>query len=75
MIDRDHELPIKRQAELVGISRGTVYYHPEPISAADLALMRRIDELHLEFPFAGSRMLRGLLAADESKLGVARRCR
>ena len=61
MIDRDHELPVKRQAELVGISRGSVYYHPEPVSQADLALMRRIDELHLEHPFAGSRMLRDLL--------------
>ena len=47
MIDREAELPIKRQAQLLGISRGTVYYHPEPVSAADLALMRRIDELHL----------------------------
>lgn len=61
MIDREHELPIKRQAELVGISRGTAYYEPVPISAADLALMRLIDELHLEWPFAGSRMLRDLL--------------
>ena len=61
MIDRNHELPIKRQAELLNISRGTVYYHPEPVSEADLALMRRIDELHLEHPFAGSRMLRDLL--------------
>lgn len=43
MIDRDHELPVKRQAELLGISRGTVYYHPEPISEAEQALMRRID--------------------------------
>ena len=60
MIDRTRELPVKRQAELIGISRGTVYYRPEPASPADLALMRRIDELHLEFPFAGSRMLRGL---------------
>ena len=61
MIEREHELPIKRQAELLGISRGTVYYHPEPISESELALMRRIDELHLEHPFAGSRMLRDLL--------------
>jgi putative transposase len=61
MIDRDHELPIKRQTELLGLSRGTAYYHPVPISEADLALMRRIDELHLEWPFAGSRMLRDLL--------------
>jgi putative transposase len=61
MIDRDHDVPIKRQAQLLGIARGTVYYHAEPISDADLALMRRIDELHLEWPFAGSRMLRDLL--------------
>ena len=55
MIDRTHELPVKRQAELVGISRSTVYYHPEPVPESDLRLMRRIDELHLELPFAGSR--------------------
>ena len=46
-----------------------MYYLPRPVSAADLTLMRRIDELHLEFPFAGSRMLRGLLAAELSKVG------
>jgi putative transposase len=63
MIDRKHELPIKRQAELVGISRGSVYYVPQPASAADLALMRVIDELHLEHPFAGARMLRDMLNA------------
>ena len=61
MIDRQHALPIKRQAELVGISRGTIYYQPEPVSESDLALMRRLDALHLEHPFAGSRMLRDLL--------------
>ena len=55
MIDRKHQLPIKRQAELLGISRGAVYYHPEPVSEADLRLMRRIDALHLEHPFAGAR--------------------
>jgi putative transposase len=61
MIDRNHDLPISRQAKILNISRGSVYYKPRPVSAADLALMRRIDELHLEFPFAGSRMLRDLL--------------
>ncbi|CAN7778119.1 IS3 family transposase [Variovorax sp. LjRoot290] len=61
MIDRDADLSIKRQALLLGISRGSVYYHPEPIAESELALMRRIDELHLEHPFAGSRMLRDLL--------------
>jgi len=69
MIDRTHALPVKRQAELVGISRGTVYYQPEPISEADLRLMRRIDELHLELPFAGSRMLRDLLNAEGFEVG------
>lgn len=69
MIDRDHELSVKRQAELLGISRGSVYYHPEPVSESDLRLMRRIDELHLEHPFAGSRMLRDLLRRDGIEVG------
>ena len=69
MIDRDHDLAITKQAEALNISRGSVYYLPRPVSAADLALMRRIDELHLELPFAGSRMLRGLLAAEGCKTG------
>ena len=71
MIDREHELPIKRQAELLNISRGTVYYHPEPVSEADLQLMLRIDQLHLDYPFAGSRMLRDMLAREG--IGVGRR--
>jgi putative transposase len=69
MIDRAHDLPISKQAEVLNISRGSVYYLPRPVSAADLAIMRRLDRLHLEFPFAGSRMLRGLLAAEGSKIG------
>ena len=69
MIDREHELSIARQAKVVGIARSTVYYLPRPVSPEDLALMRRIDELHLEFPFAGSRMLRRLLAIEGSKVG------
>jgi putative transposase len=69
MIDREHDLPIAKQVEALNISRSSVYYLPRPVSAADLALMRRIDELHLEFPFAGSRMLRGLLAAEGCKIG------
>ncbi len=47
MIDRDHDLPIAKQAEVLRISRGSVYYLPRPVSGADLALMRRLDELHL----------------------------
>ena len=69
MIDREHDLAIAKQAEALNISRGSVYYLPRPVSAADLAIMRRIDELHLEFPFAGSRMLRGLLSAEGCKIG------
>jgi putative transposase len=69
MIDRTHELPLKRQAELVGISRGTLYHRAEPIGAADLALMRRIDELHLEWPFAGARMLRDILRREGVAVG------
>jgi putative transposase len=61
MIDPEHDLPIKQQAEVLEISRSTVYYEPRLISAEDLWLMRQIDELHLNYPFAGSRMLRGLL--------------
>ena len=69
MIDRDHELSVSKQAELVGIARSTVYYLPRPVPAADLELMRQIDRLHMEFPFAGARMLRRLLAANGSKVG------
>ena len=69
MIDRGHALSVTKQADVVGIARSTVYYLPAPTREADLKLMRRIDELHLEFPFAGSRMLRRLLAAEGSKVG------
>jgi putative transposase len=69
MIDRTHDLSLTQQASALNISRGIIYYVPEPVSAADLALMRTIDELHLELPFAGSRMLRDLLAAEGSKVG------
>ena len=69
MIDRTHQLPIGRQAQLVGISRGAVYYLPQPVSAADLALMRRIDALHLEHPFMGARMLRDTLQREGFAVG------
>ncbi len=69
MIIREHDLPIAKQAEVLNISRGSVYYLPRPVSATDLEIMRRLDRLHLEFPFAGSRMLRGLLAAEGCKVG------
>jgi putative transposase len=64
MIDREHGLSVSRQAKALGISRGSVYYLPRPTSDADLKLMRRMDELHLEYPFSGSRMLKGLLQAE-----------
>jgi putative transposase len=69
MIDRGHELSVTKQAEVVGIARSTVYYLPRPVPAADLDLMHQIDKLHTEFPFAGARMLRRLLAANGSKIG------
>ena len=69
MIDREHDLSITKQAEALNISRGSVYYLPRPVSASDLEVMRRLDRLHLQFPFAGSRMLRGLLAAEGCKIG------
>ncbi|MEJ5023698.1 IS3 family transposase [Brucella anthropi] len=69
MIDREHKLSVVCQAKLLGLSRGSVYYSPRPVSDIDLALMRRIDELHLEYPFAGSRMLQGLLRGDGLETG------
>ena len=69
MIDRTDPLPVKRQAEALGLSRSTVYYQPRPVSESDLALMRRIDELHLEYPFAGARMLRDFLTREGVRIG------
>ena len=69
MIDREHKLSVVRQAKLLGFSRGSVYYLPRPVSDGDLALMRRIDELHLDYPFAGSRMLQGLLRGEGLEAG------
>jgi putative transposase len=69
MIDRSHDLPFARQARELGISRGSVYYLTHPVSAADLTLMRLINELHLQYPFAGSHMLRDLLADEGSIVG------
>ena len=58
-----------RQVAVLGISRGSLYYEPRPVSAADLAIMRRIDKLHLDYPFAGSRMLRDLLRGEDIAIG------
>src|SRR5271154_6695160 len=72
MIDRGHELALIRQAKLLKLSRSSVYYRPRPASPADLAIMRRIDELHLDYPFAGSRMLRDLLRGEGIAIGRQR---
>jgi putative transposase len=69
MIDRTHDLPVTRQCQILELARSTAYYAPQPTSSADLALMRRIDELHLEYPFAGSRMLRDMLRSDGRQIG------
>jgi putative transposase len=69
MIDRTHPLPITRQAEALGMARSTVYALPTPLSDRDLDLMKRIDRLHLEMPYAGSRMLRDLLSQDGIQVG------
>src|SRR6185503_18398079 len=63
------EGPITKQAEILKVSRGSVYYLPRAVSSADLEIMQRLDRLHLEYPFAGSRMLRGLLALQGCKIG------
>jgi len=69
MIDRTHDLPVARQCQILSLARSTAYYQPQEISETDLALMRRIDELHLEYPFAGSRMLRDLLRLEGHRAG------
>ena len=69
MIDRDHALPITRQAELVRISRCNVYYLPRMATEADQRLMKRIDALNLAYPFAGSRMLRDMLNREGFEVG------
>ena len=69
MIDAAHDLPVTRQAKILNLSRSSVYYRARPVSREDLALMRRIDELHLERPFAGSRMLRDFLEREGFAVG------
>jgi putative transposase len=69
MIDRNHDLPLVRQAQLLRLGRSTLYYGPRPVPAGELAIMRRIDELHLDYPFAGSRMLRDLLRGEGIAIG------
>ena len=68
MIDRAHALPVSRQTKLVGIARSSAYYQPQSVSQADQLLMRRIDELHMEFPFGGARMLARLLRRESHEV-------
>lgn len=72
MINRTHALSVVRQCQLLALSRSTTYYQPTPVSAADLALMRRIDALHMDHPFAGARMLRDLLRREGHRIGRKR---
>lgn len=69
MIDKTHKLPVVRQAQLLDLSRSSVYYEPKPVSEDDLRSMRRMDELHLEHPFAGARMLRDMLKLEGIHIG------
>ena len=69
MIERGSAVPVTRQAELLGLSRSSVYYTPRPVSERDLVLMRRIDELHLELPFYGSRKLTDQLQREGHEVG------
>jgi len=69
IIDPAAKLSVSRQAIMLGISRGSVYYRPRSVSDTDLQLMHQIDKLHMEFPFAGSRMLQGLLVQEGFKVG------
>ncbi len=69
MIDRTHDLPLARQAALLRLGRSSLYYEPQPVPEAELVIMRRIDALHLDYPFAGSRMLRDLLRGEGIVIG------
>lgn len=69
MIDRRHPLSISRQAKILGLSRGCLYYQPTPVSEHDLMLMHRLDKLHVAHPFAGSRMLKDLLRLEGFSVG------
>jgi putative transposase len=69
MIDREHDLSLARQAEVLDLSRSSLYYVAKQPSDADLELMREIDRLHLEHPFAGARMLRDMLRANGYSIG------
>lgn len=72
MIDRTHDLPVTKQCQILELARSTAYYQKRPVPPEDLALMRRIDELHLNYPFAGARMLRDMLKQEGHRVGRRR---
>ena len=70
MIDREHQrLSVSRQCRLLAVSRSTVYYRPLGENAQTLALLRRIDELYLDYPFYGSRQMMRHLAREGEAVG------
>ena len=69
MIDREHALPLIRQSEILELSRSSLYYEAVPISDRDLELMRLIDELHMKYPYMGSRSIRDQLQDMGHKVG------
>jgi len=70
MIDRAHPLPLTRQGSILELSRSSLYYETVPVSGRDLEMMRLIDELHMKYPFYGSRPIRDeLRGLGFSKLG------
>ena len=69
MIDRGAKVTVKHQAELLSLSRSSVYYSPRPLPERELKLMRRLDELHLKWPFYGARKLARELSKEGPKVG------
>ena len=69
MIDKEDALPVTRQCEILELSRSGIYYNPAPISARDMELMRQIDEIHLMYPFYGSRKIRNELCTKGYNIG------
>lgn len=68
MIDRAHPIPITKQCGILEVSRSSFYYQPVPFPEGELALMRRIDEIHLKLPFYGSRRIRDQLQREGYKV-------
>jgi putative transposase len=69
MIDRSHELPVAKQCRILKLTRSSIYYRQRPVEPNDIDLMHRMDKLHLEYPFAGARMLRDMLKREGHFIG------